>query len=59
MEEFLNAAESSKGDSSVIFYGAFENRELVGALGLRLPRHISFFFVKSDRHGIGYGRKIF
>ncbi|MDO4482159.1 MAG: GNAT family N-acetyltransferase [Bacillota bacterium] len=59
IEEFRNAAESSKSDSSVIFYGAFENGELVGALGLRLPRHISFFFVKSDRHGRGYGRNLF
>ena len=41
------------------FYGAFYDNELVGVLAMRVPQHVSLFFVKADYQQKGIGRKLF
>lgn len=43
----------------LIFFGAYENGELLGTLALRPDGHIALFFVAKERQGQGIGRVLF
>ena len=58
IREFRSTLENRERLRAMRFYGAFENGELVGVLAMRKPQHISFFFVRADRHRRGIGRRL-
>lgn len=62
-EEGINTFREILADSKYIsernFYGAFDGEKLVGVLGIGKAPHINFFFVKSEYHRQGIGRKLF
>lgn len=41
------------------FYGAFDEKKLVGVLCMRAPQHITDFFVDAAYHRRGIGRGLF
>ena len=44
----------------LVFYGAFETKELAGVLATRdNGRHVALFFVKGEYHRRGIGRRLF
>lgn len=59
VEEFKKTLVDENYIGSLKVYGAFENGELVGVLAMRAPQHISLFFVKTEFHKKGIGRKLF
>ncbi|HPU41721.1 MAG TPA: GNAT family N-acetyltransferase [Acetivibrio clariflavus] len=59
IDEFKRTIENYEFISSMNFYGAIENGQIIGVLAIRPPQHISFFFVKTEYHGRGIGRKLF
>ena len=44
---------------SLMFYGAFDEKRLVGVLCMREPQHIADFFVDAAYHRRGIGRRLF
>lgn len=59
INEFRATLDNSEYTESMQFYGAFEDNELVGVLGMRKPQHIGLFFVKASCHRRGIGRLLF
>ena len=46
-------------DGNIIFYGCYEESELVGVIAIRKINHISLLFVKASHHRRGVARKLF
>ncbi|KKB48484.1 GNAT family N-acetyltransferase [Parabacteroides gordonii] len=63
-DEGLEAFKSSIFDNQYMdkltIYGAFENQELIGIMGIKNENnHISLFFIKPEHHRKGIGKKLF
>ena len=57
---FKNCIDDKAFIERLTFYGAFENKELVGVIATRNEgNHIGMLFVKKDQHKKGIGRKLF
>ncbi len=59
-EEFRKCLNDDKYLAGIRYYGAFDEKKLVGILGIRDERHhICFFFVEGDYQRRGIGTKLF
>ncbi len=58
--EFRGFLDNEEEIGKLDFYGAFDKAsDIVGALAMRKPSHISLFFVKDEYHRQGIGRQLF
>lgn len=57
--QFRKALNDGERNKTLNFYGAFDGDDVVGVIAVRKPQHIGFFFVRSDHHRCGIGRRLF
>lgn len=59
-EEFYKSIHDEKYLDGIEYYGAFDNKRLIGEIGIRPDsQHICFFFVDGKYHRLGIGTKLF
>lgn len=58
VEEFRDFVSFRWKEQPMDFYAAFIGGELAGTLAMRLPGHISLFFVRKEHQGLGVGRAL-
>lgn len=58
VEEFRDFVSFRWKEQPMDFYAAFIGGEIVGTLAMRLPSHISLFFVRKGHQGLGIGRSL-
>lgn len=46
-------------DNNMVFWGAYDNNEIIGVIAIRDIDYISLFFVKREFHKQGIGKKLF
>lgn len=59
VRQFRKALNDGERNKTLNFYGAFDGDDLVGVIAVRKPQHIGFFFVRSDHHRCGIGKRLF
>lgn len=60
LESFKSFINNEQLMNELIIYGAFEQNELIGILGIRNNgKHISLFFIQPEHHRKGIGKKLF
>ncbi len=58
VDEFRDFIAFRCKEQPMDFYAAFIGGEIAGTLAMRLPSHISLFFVKKGHQGLGVGRSL-
>lgn len=60
IDEFKRTIDRQSENMTLEMYGAFEKDELLGVIATRNEgSHIALFFVKTENHGQGIGRRLF
>lgn len=58
-QNFRFFLDSEEAIQHLIIYGAYEQSTLIGMLAIRLPHHISLFFVSEQHQKKGIGKALF
>jgi GNAT superfamily N-acetyltransferase len=60
IDSFKNHIDRQAAEAAIVMFGAFEKDELLGVIATRNEgSHISLFFVKTENHSQGIGRRLF
>ncbi len=57
--EYKKIIEETREKNNIEFYGALENEEVVGVLGMRENNHIGYFYIDQSFRGRGIGKSLF
>ncbi len=57
--EYKRILDETEKTKNIVFYGALENGELIGVLGMRENNHIGYFYVSEKHHRRGIGKMLF